>query len=360
VGTCRCDIKEETQVGRLIKCLSTNARHEGVSARSSEESPLKTIVKNIAGSPFMDMLLVPFVLFSAVVLLVVRRLGFERLRRCKKALLKVGIMPIRNHYYEPLFDKRNLNKPLSDNRQLPGIDWNIQEQISILKSFHYNDELRNIPNDYKDDMAFHFNNGSFEYGDAEYWYNIIRLKKPRLIIEIGSGNSTKMAQLAIKQNKKENAEYQYEHICIEPYEMPWLEELDITVIRKKVENVNKDIFKKLNGNDILFIDSSHMIRPQGDVLYEYLELLPTLNNGVIVHVHDIFSPKDYPEKWVIDEVRFWNEQYLLEAFLTYNSSWKIIGALNLLHHNHYEKIKDKCPRLTPVREPGSFYIMKQA
>ncbi|HAX18069.1 MAG TPA: hypothetical protein DCY00_05695, partial [Actinobacteria bacterium] len=118
-------------------------------------------------------------------------------------------------------------------------------------------------------------------------------------------------------------------------------------------------FKKLDCNDILFIDSSHMIRPQGDVLYEYLELLPDLNNGVIVHIHDIFSPKDYPEEWVIGDVRFWNEQYLLEAFLTSNSRWKIIGALNFLHHNYYELLIEKCPRLTPDREPGSFYIQKQ-
>lgn len=321
---------------------------------------LKNLLKGIAGSRLMDIILIPLVFFSAVILYNVRRTGFTRLKICKKVLLKVGIMPIRNHYYEPLFDKRNLIKPLSDDRLLTGISWNIQEQISILNSFMYNEEMNSIPDSWKDDSTFHFNNGAFESGDAEYWYNIIRLKKPKKIIEIGSGNSTKMARLAIQNNKKEDAEYQCEHICIEPYEMPWLEKLsNIRVVREKVENVHKDIFRKLGFNDILFIDSSHMIRPQGDVLYEYLELLPTLNRGVIVHIHDIFSPKDYPEEWVIGEVRFWNEQYLLEAFLTSNSHWKIIGALNYLHHNNYESLRDKCPRLTPDREPGSFYIQKQ-
>jgi hypothetical protein len=319
----------------------------------------KTMMKSIAGSSLMDIFLFPFVLFSAVILLIVRRIGFKRLKKCKLALLKVGIMPIRNHYYEPLFDKRNLSKPLSDNRQLPGIDWNIPGQIELLDEFHFSNELANIPNHNVDDLSFNFNNGAFEPGDAEYWYNLIRLKKPKKIIEVGSGHSTKMAQLAIKQNEKENDRYACEHVCIEPYEMPWLEKLDVEVIREKVENVNKDIFKTLNSNDILFIDSSHMIRPQGDVLFEYLELFPTLNDGVIVHVHDIFSPKDYPEEWVLGEVKFWNEQYLLEAFLTYNSSWKIIGALNFLHHNYYELLKDKCNRLTPKFEPGSFYIQRR-
>ncbi|MFA6391281.1 MAG: class I SAM-dependent methyltransferase [Patescibacteria group bacterium] len=320
----------------------------------------RSIVKGIGHSPLIDVLLFPFVFISAVILRAVRRIGLEHLKISKKALLKVGVMPICNHYYEPLFDKKCLRKPLSENRELPGIDWNITEQISLLEKFHYNDEFDNIPSDYIDDLSFNFNNDSFESGDAEYWYNIVRLKKPKTIVEIGSGSSTKIAQLAIKKNIIEDENYKCEHICIEPYEMPWLEELNVDVIRKKVEEVNKEVFKKLDTNDILFIDSSHMIRPQGDVLYEYLELLPTLNNGVIVHIHDIFSPKDYPEDWVIGKVRFWNEQYLLEAFLTSNSKWRIIGALNFLHHKKYKLLKDKCPRLTPEREPGSFYIQKQA
>ena len=167
-----------------------------------------------------------------------------------------------------------------------------------------------------------------------------------------------MAIKAIEKNIQENPAYQCKHICIEPYEMPWLEKTSATVIRKKIEELDKSFFAELDENDILFIDSSHVIRPQGDVLFEYLELLPSLRKGVIVHVHDIFSPKDYPAEWIRKEVKFWNEQYLLEAFLTLNSSWKIIGALNYLHYNHYDKLKAKCPFLTPNQNPGSFYIQK--
>jgi len=125
-----------------------------------------------------------------------------------------------------------------------------------------------------------------------------------------------------------------------------------------VEDVEPGFFSELEENDILFIDSSHVIRPQGDVLFEYLELLPSLNKGVIVHIHDIFSPRNYPEQWLKDEVRLWNEQYLLEAFLCHNSHWKIIGALNYLHHHYYEELKRVAPFLTPGHEPGSFYIQK--
>jgi hypothetical protein len=111
-------------------------------------------------------------------------------------------------------------------------------------------------------------------------------------------------------------------------------------------------------NDILFIDSSHVIRPHGDVLFEYLQVLPSLNKGVVVHIHDIFSPKNYPSRFLKDEVKFWNEQYLLEAFLTHNDSWEVIGSLNYLHHNYYKNLKSVAPFLSPEREPGSFYIRK--
>jgi hypothetical protein len=184
--------------------------------------------------------------------------------------------------------------------------------------------------------------------------------KPRRIIEIGSGISTLMAIRAICANQSDDSAYQCKHVCIEPYEMSWLENSEVSVVRCKVEDMSIEFFSELEENDILFIDSSHVIRPQGDVLFEYLELLPTLNKGVIVHVHDIFSPRNYLKQWLEDDVRFWNEQYLLEAFLTQNDSWKIIGALNYLHHHHYEQLKSVAPFLAPEREPGSFYIRKIA
>ena len=100
--------------------------------------------------------------------------------------------------------------------------------------------------------------------------------------------------------------------CIEPYEMPWLEKTGVAVVRKKVEDVEPSFFSQLQENDVLFIDSSHIIRHQGDVLFEFLEVLPSLNKGVIVHVHEIFSPKNYLKQWLQDKIKFWNEQFLAE------------------------------------------------
>ncbi len=275
-------------------------------------------------------------------------------------MFNVGVFPIRNHYYEPQFDNRIPKIDFSEDRNLPGINWNVSGQLELLESFAFSKELANIPQEKPESLEFYLNNGAFESGDAEYWYQLIRTIKPKRIFEIGSGNSTLMAIKAIGKNIDDDSSYKCEHICIEPYEMLWLEEAGVSVVREKAEEVELSFFSKLQENDILFIDSSHIIRPQGDVLFEYLELLPSLNKGVIVHVHDIFSPKNYLKQWLQDEVRFWNEQYLLEAFLSHNSDWRIVGALNYLHHNHYEKLKSAAPFLKPEREPGSFYIQKIA
>lgn len=308
--------------------------------------------------PLADILLVPFVYPAAWLLKNVRRVGVQRLPNCKNALMKIGVFPIRNHYYEPQFDYRNNKQPLSQDRTLPGIDWNTNEQLKILSELSFSQEVAYIPQKKPGTLDFYLNNGEFESGDAEYWYQLIRSIKPKRIFEIGSGYSTLMAIKAIRRNQQQHPDYRCKHVCIEPYEMPWLEETGVSVVRKKVEDVEPVFFSTLEENDILFIDSSHIIRPQGDVLFEYLELLPTLNKGVVVHIHDIFSPQNYPKQWVEDDVRFWNEQYLLEAFLSHNGSWKIIGALNFLCHNYYEKLKSVAPSLTPDEEPGSFYIKK--
>ncbi len=308
--------------------------------------------------PIADVLLLPFVYPAAWLLKNIRRAGVHKMPACKNAFLRVGVFPIRDHYYEPRFDMRNTLRRFDEARSLPGVNWNIAEQLAILDDFQYGDELRDTPSGNTTARRFHFGNGTFESGDAEYWYQLIRSKKPKRIFEIGSGNSTLMAAAAVTRNQQEDPQYRCDHVCIEPYEMAWLETTGVRVLRQKVEEVDISFFQALEENDVLFIDSSHIIRPEGDVLFEYLELLPTLQEGVIVHVHDIFSPRNYLRQWMIDEVLFWNEQYLLEAFLTHNSSWKVIGALNYLHHSHPTALQKACPFLTPDREPGSFYIQR--
>ena len=140
--------------------------------------------------------------------------------------------------------------------------------------------------------------------------------------------------------------------CVEPYEMPWLRTLPVQLFREKVEKIPVSIFQELQEGDILFIDSSHIIRPEGDVLYELFEILPRLKPGVYIHIHDIFTPHHYPERWLREEFRLWNEQYLVEAFLINNSGFEIIGALNYLSTKYNDRLFSKLPIASHAGKPN--------
>jgi hypothetical protein len=306
----------------------------------------------------IDILLSIVIVPGAYLFLLFRRIRASRLPLTGNRLKKIGIYAIRDHYYEPLFNPKHLHKPLNEDRELPGINLNIEKQIVFLSKLQCSDELKlmDLQKPACRSTDFSLRNTFFSNGDAEFLYQVIRFLKPSKLIEIGCGHSTKIARLALKKNELESGKTT-KHICIEPYEQSWLKDLDgINFIPEKVEKLKFDWKSELAEGDLLFIDSSHIIRPQGDVLSEYLQIIPQLKQGVYIHVHDIFTPKDYPKKWIIDEVYFWNEQYLLEALLSGTNKYEIIAAVNYLKHHHYKALKNVCPYLSNEDEPGSFYF----
>jgi hypothetical protein len=185
----------------------------------------------------LDAVLAVFVVPAALYLKPIRRVGVFRLPLSKKVLFPIGVFPIRDHDYEPQFDNRHPKPPFSDDRRLPGIDWNLPGQLALLDRFTYAGELTGIPSSKPAELAFHFNNRNFESGDAEFWYQMIRTVKSKRIFEIGSGSSTLMAVRATRENQRETG-LSCRHVCVEPYEMPWLEQTGITIVRSKVEDLD--------------------------------------------------------------------------------------------------------------------------
>ena len=306
----------------------------------------------------IDVCLLPFVIICGLVLKGYRKIGSYRLPFSTFALKRIGIFPIINHYYEPLFDDRLLHKDLSSPRFLPGIKQNTSKQLTFLRGLHFSNELLKLKWMEKkvNELDFAIPNETFGPGDADFLYQFTRKIQPKKVIEIGSGNSTKIIHAALKKNYLENR-IKFSHSCIEPYEMDWLERLQgPKVIRKTIQACNLNWKKELKAGDFLFIDSSHIIRPQGDVLVEFLEIIPQLQSGVYIHIHDIFSPRDYPSIWIIDGVKFWNEQYILEALLSCSDRFEIVAGLNFLKHSYFKELKKCCPYLEECHEPGSFYI----
>lgn len=159
-----------------------------------------------------------------------------------------------------------------------------------------------------------WNNGFLPGLDIIGIYGIIANYKPTRYIEIGSGNSTKVARKAIIENSLTT-----EIISIDPFPRASIDHLADKVIREPFENLadNTFIIDSLNENDILFIDNSHRVFPNSDAMICFLELFPYLKKGVIVHIHDVYLPYDYPQ-FMCD--RFYNEQYLLASFILANSA----------------------------------------
>ena len=272
---------------------------------------------------------------------------------------RVGLHLLTSHYYEPTYAEADRPAVTTGERPLPAIDFNAAGQLALLARFTFQCELEAIPAVKARPAAYGYSSASYGPGDAEIAYNMVRLHKPRLIIEIGSGDSTLITRAAIAANAGEDPAYLCEQVCIEPYEQPWLETIGVDIRRQRVETIELALFDRLAPGDILLIDSSHVIRPWGDVLREFHEIIPRLKPGVLVHVHDIFTPRDYPEAWLRVQRRLWTEQYLLEAYLAFNPRAEVICAANWLKHNHFDALARACPMMArhPDAEPGAFWFI---
>ena len=236
------------------------------------------------------------------------------------------------HYYEPVPDFRSITtEQLERRREFRCIEFDWDAQLRLLRELcAYRDEFETAD----------FQNDYFNGFDAAVYYSLIRYLKPRRVIEIGSGYSTRIAQNALTRNADGGT-----LTCIEPYPEERLNGLRLTVevIQKRVEEIDVDFFSQLEANDILFIDSSHTVKFGSDVCYEFLEVLPALSPGVWIHVHDIFFPHDYPAEWLLKRRLALNEQYLLEAFLSFNREFQVALANHWLTLDHEAAVKELWP-----------------
>lgn len=292
------------------------------------------------------------------------RLGPQRLPLSYRVWDRLGVTPLRHHYYQPFVDPRTLPERLwQDEDPMLGVDLRPEAQLELLGRFAFEDELRRLaPTEVPGTLRFHYDNDAFGPGDAEILYSMVRSFRPRRIIEVGAGHSSRLIHEALEQNRAEGAPAR--HVCIEPFEMKWLERLGVDEVKRvRVEEVPLETFRELGENDILFIDSSHVVRIGGDVTHELLRIVPALAPGVIVHVHDVFLPFEYPKPFITRHRRFWTEQYLLQAFLAFNAEFEVLLALAYLARHHRAAFDRACPAFAAQpdrsRLPGSFWFRRK-
>jgi hypothetical protein len=263
------------------------------------------------------------------------------------------------HFYQPIPDTRSLPDALWSTRsELVGIDMNDSFQLDLVRK-HFPkfrdeyDQFSTTPTGEPD--HFYAKKGPFRGIDAIVAHCMVRHYQPRLIIEIGAGVSSLVLGAAAMKNNNRAL------ICIEPFPQEVLKQGFPglrSLIEKRVQDIDLEFFSQLRSGDIIFIDSSHTVKIGGDVNYLFLEVLPRLNPGVIVHVHDIFFPFDYRRDWVMDEFRFWTEQYLLQSFLSFNSQFEVLMANRYLSYNYRKDLKAAFPSL-PALGGGSFWMRRK-
>ena len=184
----------------------------------------------------------------------------------------------------------------------------------------YRDELARLADPSANAVGYSFDNEYFSSPDADVLYTVVREFRPRRVVEVGSGHSTKICRQAAA-----DASLETRITSIDPFPRQEVGALADEVHRTEVERLG-DLrpFRSLAENDILFIDSSHVIKTGNDVVFLYLKVIPELAPGVLIHIHDVFLPYDYPEDWVVERRWDWNEQYLVQALLTFSDRFEVV------------------------------------
>ncbi|HEY8241033.1 MAG TPA: class I SAM-dependent methyltransferase [Kiritimatiellia bacterium] len=246
------------------------------------------------------------------------------------------------NFYSPIPDTRALGPEIWTACDTPGLDLNVEKQVAFLRDtcLPFQSEYNDLPATSDDPYIFKLDNDAFSGIDPLVYYSLIRKFKPRMILEIGSGHSSLLAARATSAGSEAR------RIIVDPYPRYFVEQgsRGAELLRKPAEHLPLSYFEALQANDILFIDSSHAVRMGGEVNRIFLLAIPRLPPGVLVHVHDIFLPYDYPHDLVVNRLLFWSEQYLLQAYLAHNPRAEILLAHNFLERGQVDALREIFPR----------------
>jgi predicted O-methyltransferase YrrM len=278
-----------------------------------------------------------------------------------KCRIAIGEFPL-GHYHSPIPSGKDVEAHIASLLQEPelrDIDLNLVEQQTLLS--HLSSFYQEIP--FKDkkakDVRYFFENPYFEYGDAIFLYSIMRNIRPRRVIEVGSGFSS--AVMLDTANYFLNPQPEFTFIEPNPARLQELlacgDDKKVTLIRERLQEVPLEVFDELAINDLLFIDSSHVVKCGSDLLHLFYRILPRIKPGVVVHFHDVIWPFDYPVNWH-NTHRYWNEAYFLRVFLAHNDAWKIYWWNSLAGQALMPLIQKQMP-LCLKNLGGSIYLQRK-
>ncbi len=253
------------------------------------------------------------------------------------------------HFYSPLTGEADRDRALTWT-DAPGVDLAEGRQLA------WADQLLPILAEPLPGPRYIPANGMFGPGDAAVYRAMLTQLRPARVLEVGSGYSTAV----VLDESDTNTELAgLEITCIEPYPdrlLSLLKNRDhgrLRLLRQPVQDVGLDVYDQLGPGDVLFIDSTHVVKAGSDVVWLFLHVLPRLAAGVAVHVHDIFWPFEYPAHW-LRQGRDWTEAYLLHAFLAGNTSWEI----SFFSSWFWQRKPGLVPQPLQGENPGSIWLRK--
>ncbi|BDW85778.1 hypothetical protein MACH21_19550 [Roseicyclus marinus] len=253
-----------------------------------------------------------------------------------------------NDYYSPIPSVKDLPTDIYDRRfDMGGVDMNLSGQTAFLR-----DVLPLYLSEFTPKQ-----NGGLSLADAYVLYALIRHRKPSRMVEIGGGDSTFISMAAIERNRAEGHPCHF--TCIEPYPRDFLTRAtwpDYRLVVEKVQDADLSIFADI---DMLFIDSSHVSKIGSDVNHEMFEILPRMKPGSLIHWHDIVIPTNYWRDWTTNGTQFWNESYLLHAFLMFNAEFRVVWAARWFNLEHPDALAATLPFLEPSHRLTSFWVERE-
>ena len=281
---------------------------------------------------------------------------------------KKGFVPP-GHFYSPLPDmdqvRMNEHRLFSISSRPEGIAWNEEGQLALLEKL--GQFLSDMPFSVSPGRGrYYLDNDFYAHSDGICLYSMMRLLQPRKFVEIGSGFSSCAALDTADMGLAEIPEFTFidpdPSRVYERFRSGDLINPRIRIVESMVQDVPLALFESLCKNDVLLIDSSHVSKIGSDVNFIYFQILPRLQPGVYVHVHDIFYPFEYPKLW-LEEGRAWNEIYLLHAFLSFNDQFQIAYFNHFMETLHRDAVQTHLPLClekpsSAVTVPGSIWLRR--
>ncbi len=298
-----------------------------------------------------------FALLTAPILSLMARAGVG-----SRHYLNRGVLPVPLHYYQPVFDPNSIPSAVWKRRsKMPGVDFDPDAQLAFLQRLaEFAGECR-WPENVTGGQQYYSQNSSFGFSSACLLHCIVRLSRPSRVVEVGAGMSTLVLAAALQANERETGRAG-QLVSIDPHvrDPP---PHSCRRIAAEAQTISREFFTSLEAGDILFIDSSHVVRTGGEVNFLYLDVLPELAPGVVIHIHDIQIPYEYHRSYSAASHTarlYWTEQYLLQAFLAFNTNFKVLLAGYWLQREHPERFAALFPNWNADihRPTTSFYIQR--